>query len=316
MRTSNEAAAADVLRRWALDEELKHVVMSSPQLSAVASRIARRYTAGETIDDAIETARASIARGHRVSIEYAGESVRDAQVADAETEVFLALIERLRREAVAATVSFDLSHVGSLVDPALALRNARRIATAVERLGTTLMISAEGSDRTDLVLDLYDELTRDHGNVGITLQARLHRSVKDLDRLLDRPGPIRLVQGAFLESVDVAFPRGSAQLREAYLRFADRLIDSGHPTAIATHDADLVDSVTARHPDLMAAGNVEFEMLLGLGTQLHDRLRRAGFRTREYAVFGREWWLYVLNRIAEEPHRVYDAIVAAGARQS
>jgi proline dehydrogenase len=313
MDNASEAAAGDVLRRWALDEELKHLVMSSPELSAVASRISRRYTAGETIDSAIAAARASMARGHLVSLEYAGESVRDAHVAVAETEVFLALIERLREADIAATVSFDLSHVGSLVDPGLAARNARRMASAVEQLGTTLMISAEGSDRTDLVLDLYDELSRDHANVGITLQARLHRSAEDLDRLLDRPGQIRLVKGSFLEPVDVALPRGSRELHDAYLRFAGRLVDSGHPTSIATHDADLIDAITTRHPDPTTAPHVEFEMLLGLGTDLHDRLRRDGYRTREYTVFGGEWWLYVLNRIAEEPRRVYDAILAAGA---
>jgi proline dehydrogenase len=119
-----------------------------------ASRIARRYTAGETIDDAVATARASMARGHLVSIEYAGESVRDARVADAGTEVFLALAARLRAEELGATVSFDLSHVGSVVDRDLALRNARRMAAATAPLGTALMISAEGPDRTDLTLDL------------------------------------------------------------------------------------------------------------------------------------------------------------------
>lgn len=316
MDTPNQAAAADVIRRWALDEELKHLVMSSPHLAPVASRIARRYTAGETIDDAIEAAQASIARGHHVSVEYSGESVRDAHVAVAETEVFLALIERLRTAEIAATVSFDLSHVGSLVDRGLAVRNARRMASAVERLSTTLMISAEASDRTDLVLDLYDDLSRDHPNVGITLQARLHRSAEDLDRLLERPGPIRLVKGAFPEPLDVALPRDSQELHDAFLRFADRLIHSGHPTSIATHDADLVHAITARHPGLATDPHVEFEMLRGLGAGLHDRLRSDGYRTREYVIFGGDWWLYVLNRIAEDPRRVYDAILDAGPGRS
>lgn len=313
MNDTRQAAAANVLRSWALDEDLKHRVMSAPPLAAVASAIARHYTAGDTVDDAVAAARAGLARGHRMSLEYAGESVRDAALADAETEVFLALIDRLRAEDIAATVSFDLSHVGALVDPELGRRNARRMAAALEPLGTTLMISAEGSGRTDLVLDLYDRLLADHANVGITLQARLHRSAGDLDRLLDRPGPVRLVRGAFLEPAGVALPHDSAELRDTFLRFADRLIESGHPTAIATHDAGLVDAIIARHPGLAKAEHVEFEMLRGLGTDLHDRLRRDGFRTREYAVFGGGWWLYVLNRIAEDPARVYDAIVAAGA---
>ena len=49
-------------------------------------------------------------------------------------------------------------------------------------------------------------------------------------------------------------------------------------------------------------------MLMGLGTDLLDRLDGEGYRTREYVIFGGEWWLYVLNRIAEQPERVLAAL--------
>ena len=58
----------------------------------------------------------------------------------------------------------------------------------------------------------------------------------------------------------------------------------------------------------MKGGTVEFEMLLGLGTQLMDRLGAEGYATREYIVFGGEWWLYVLNRMAEHPERALAAL--------
>lgn len=309
---STQEKAADVLRKWALDEELKHRVMSSPPLAAVAQKIAADYSAGETVRDAIETAKQSMARGHLISLEYAGESVRDDGVAEAETAVFLDLISALRQANIAGTVSCDLSHLGSLVSPALALENARRLAHALAPLGTSLMISAEGSDRTDLVLDLYESLRNEKVDVGITLQARLHRSEKDLERLLEQPGTIRLVKGAFLEPEGIAYPRGSAELQENYLRLADRIIDAGHPFSIATHDAGLIAEILDRHPNLSEVKHLEFEMLLGLGTSTLDHLRAEGFTTREYAIFGGEWWLYVLNRIAEVPERVFDAIIAAG----
>jgi proline dehydrogenase len=296
--------------------------MSSPPLAAVARRIAERYTAGESVQEAIAAARRSQDRGHLVSLEYAGESVRDARVAEAETAVFLNLIGELRRAKIYSTVSFDLSHIGSLVSPSLALENARLMADALAPLGTALMISAEGSERTDLVLDLYDALSASGTYVGITLQARLHRSEKDLERLLeqqrllDGPGPIRLVKGAFLEATEVAYSRGSSELHQNYLRLADRILDAGHPVSFATHDAGLIDELIRRHPRLVDMPQVEFEMLLGLGTSTLDRLRADNFTTREYSVFGGEWWLYVLNRIAEDPERVFDAILAAADRPS
>ncbi|WP_461164005.1 proline dehydrogenase family protein [Arthrobacter sp. R4-81] len=311
MGDATREKAADVLRGWALDEELKQRVMSSPPLAAVAQKIAANYSAGETVRDAIEAAKRSMARGHLVSLEYAGESVRDAEVAEAETGVFLELISELKQAGIPATVSFDLSHVGSLVSPALALENARRMADALAPLGTSLMISAEGSDRADLVLDLYEALSEERVDVGVTLQARLHRSERDLERLLKQPGTIRLAKGAFLEPEGIAYPRGSAELQENYLRLAGLIIDAGHPVSIATHDAALIAEILERHPNLSEAKDVEFEMLLGLGTSTLDRLHAEGFTTREYSIFGGEWWLYVLNRIAEDPERVFDAIIAA-----
>jgi proline dehydrogenase len=232
-------AAADVLRAWALDEDLKRTVMSSPLLAAVATRIARQYSAGETVDDALAAARRSMARGHLVSLEYAGESVRDAELAQKETAVFIELISTLRAAQIPSTVSFDLSHIGSLVDPDLALQNVRSMAEAIAPLGTALMISAEGSERTDLVLDLYDTLSNEGLPVGITVQARLHRTEADLDRVLERPGVIRLVKGAFLEPPETAYPRGSAELRDGYLNLARRIMKASHPVSLATHDAEL-----------------------------------------------------------------------------
>ena len=308
------AAAADVLRAWALDEDLKSRAMSDPVIAAVARRIADRFVAGETVDDALGAARSIAERGHAVSLESTGESVRDAERAERETEVFLALIARLRDAGVPATISFDLSHIGLLLGPGTVHRNGMRLAEAVAGWDTWLMVSAEASDRTDLVLEATERLAADGAPVGLTVQARLHRTDGDLERALALPGPVRLVKGAFLESTDVALAREGAELPSRYLELAAALVRSGHRVNLATHDAPLVDAVLRDHPDAVRSGQVEFEMLRGLGTELLDRLHDQGHRTREYAIFGTEWWLYVLNRIAEQPDRVFDAILDAGGR--
>jgi proline dehydrogenase len=291
-----------------LDEDLKRRVMATPSLAVMAAQVARRYTAGETVAEAIEAAQAGMRRGHLPSIEYAGESVRERELARAETDVFLDLISAVGAAALPSTISFDLSHVGSLIDPALGLEHARRMAQASAALGTAMMISAEGSDRTDLVLDLYEQLVAEHPHVGVTLQARLHRTPTDLERVLHLPGTIRLVKGAFLEPEAVAYRRDSPQLTKAYLSLARRLISGGRPVSLATHDEELVRSLIDEHGSALRAEHVEFEMLLGLGTDLLDSLHQQGYRTREYVIFGGQWWLYVLNRIAEHPERVVTAL--------
>ncbi len=171
-----------------------------------------------------------------------------------------------------------------------------------------MMISAEGSDRTDLVLHLYELLAAEYPHVGITLQARLHRTPDDLERVLALPGTVRLVKGAFLETDATAWRHGSPELTAAYLALARRLVAVGHPVSLATYDEALVDALIAEHGDALREPGAEFEMLVGLGTSLLDRLRGEGYLAREYVIFGGEWWLYVLNRIAEQPERVLTAL--------
>lgn len=300
--------AADTLRGWALDEELKRTVLANPVLARAAGRIARRYTAGESATDALALIAANATRGHLTSIECVGESVRSADVANAEARTFQTLASELKQRGQNATVSLDLSHIGSVVSPELGLANALAIAAAARAAGTYLMISAEGSERTDLVLDLYDEIAAQYPETGITIQARLHRSPADLERVMASPGPIRLVKGAFLESEQVAHPRGSASLTDSYLEMAQRLVSAGHRVNLATHDAEIVASLKSLLGQQLHGEHVEFEMLQGLGTALLDALHEEGYTTREYVVFGPEWWLYVLNRLAEHPERVVTAL--------
>ena len=302
------AQAADVLRCWALDEDLKSRVMADPAQAALARRVAQRYTAGETILDALLLLARNSERGHRGSIECVGESVRDEAVVVRETAEFVELAGRIGKSPDSAILCFDLSHIGSMITPDLGLRNAKEIASAARDAGTSIIISAEGSDRTDLVLNLYEQLSEEFPETGITLQVRLRRTANDLARVMKRPGPIRLVKGAFLESPDVAHPRDSVPMIEAYREMAIHLVRNGHRVNIATHDAALVQLLQDDLGEELHGEHVEFEMLQGLGGTLLDSLRDEGYATREYIVYGHEWWLYVLNRIAEHPERAITAL--------
>lgn len=305
-------SAADTLRGWALDEDLKRQAMSSPAVAASARRIAQRYISGERREDALEYLHTNASRGHAFSIECIGESVRDRAVAENETAEIAQLIAHLQDAGQTPTISFDLSHVGALIDPTLGLDNALQLAGAADRAGSHLMISAEGSDRTDLVLDTFEQLSDVYPATGITLQARLHRTPDDLARVIGRRGPVRVVKGAFLEPESVAHPRESPDTLDAYLAMADVLIGAGHRANLATHDAELVGALRSQLGDRLYEPHVEFEMLQGLGTQLLDQLCTDGYATREYIVYGPQWWLYVLNRIAEQPERVFAALADLG----
>jgi len=305
--------AADALRKLALDEKAKARFCGDPALRPFMHRVARRYVAGQTIPDVLQRIGQINARGHAASAEYMGESCRDEARANAETGVFLALLGAIDGANLDCSVSLDLSHIGSVVDPELGFLNARKIAQAAAASGREVMISMEGSERADNIYATYGRLHADAGlaNVGITVPARLHRSAGDLLRLMQYPGRIRLVKGAFLEPEQLACSRNSPELAANYRRFAAGLLTSGHKCSIATHDRAVQDELAdllVQH-GLQGRQHYEFESLIGLGTEQIDSLQKRGFRTREYAVYGEEYFLYVLNRIAEEPVRLYQALL-------
>lgn len=303
---------ADSLRSLALDEAAKERFCHDPVLKPYLEKVSRRYVAGNSVNHAADAVGAIAARGHAVSVEYMGESCRDRARADGETDVFLRLIDALDAAKLASSISLDLSHIGAAIDPELGFTNAKRIAAAAARGGRELMISMEGSERTDLIYTTYRRLHDEAGahHVGITVQARLHRTVTDLPMLMRYPGRIRLVKGAFAESANTALTRVNPLLGERYRNFAAQLIAGGGACSIATHDRALQSAIAELiSPQAAHDGRAEFESLMGLGTEQIDALCQRGYPTREYAVFGTEYFLYVLNRIAEEPIRLYQAVI-------
>jgi proline dehydrogenase len=306
--------AATALRALALDEAAKEKFCNDPLLRPYMHKVSQRYVAGQTVAEALARAEHSIAQGHAASVEYMGESVRDEAFAMAETDVFMELTRAVGQRNLNCSISLDLSHVGSMVDLELGYRNLRRVALTAAEINREVMISMEGYDRADDIYAIYTRLHRDDGlhNVGITVPAKRHRTARDLPELMKLPGRIRLVKGAFLESEDISYHRNSAELAAAYRRYAHELLLSGHKCSIATHDraiqADLSALILKERIDPRW---YEFESLIGLGTEQIAGLKARGFPTREYVVFGEEHFLYVLNRIAEEPVRVYQALVDA-----
>ncbi|MEO6918276.1 MAG: proline dehydrogenase family protein [Collimonas sp.] len=302
--------AADALRKIARDEKLKASVENDPLLSVIFKRAAERYIGGSTLPECIRTIRQINAQGHAASADYMGESTRDEAKAAIETAHFLELVAAIKAHALNCTISLDLSHIGLAVDPALGIANAARIAIAARAIGREVIISMEGSERTDAILAAHAELCRQFDHVGITLQARRLRTGADLQNALQQPGKIRLVKGAYDEPETLAHPRGSEGLSVAYRQHAETLLASGHACSIGTQDRQQLEWAHAfiRQQGL-ATDHIEFETLLGLGAAPAAQMRDLGYATRQYIVYGREWFMYVCHRIAEDPQRLFQALI-------
>lgn len=306
-----ELEVAAALRHLALDENIKAYVLQHPPLYKVLLHTAMRFIGGETLTQCQEVAKSLNSRGVAVTIDYMGESTHDAVIAEHATQEFLNVIQTIANQKLDSSISLDLSHIGMVIDPELGYKNACILAKAAREAGIEMMISMEGTDHTNMILDIHQRLCERFDNVGITLQAYLYRTPNDLIAVLKRPGKVRLVKGAYEAPTSLAMPRG-ANLDYAYRQLVEKLLKSGHICSIATHDQLLLDHA---HRFVQEKGiqqdKIEFEMLKGIIPERLQVMCERGYRTRVYLPYGQEWYLYLCNRLAEHPPNIYQAVVDA-----
>jgi proline dehydrogenase len=266
---------------------------------------ARRFIAGETIEDAIAAIRAIEAQGLHHTLDYLGESVTSLQAAEEATRQYLGLIEQIDRAGVERNLSLKLTQLGLDVDRAICVDNLRKILAAGERCGFFVRIDMESSKHTEVTLEIFETVWR-HGsrNVGVVLQSCLYRTEKDFERITGLGARIRLVKGAYREPKTVAYQLRS-EVDAAFVQLARRMLTEGTYAAIATHDEDIIREVKRFASERgISRDRYEFQMLYGIRRDLQNTLRAEGYRLRVYVPFGREWFPYFMRRLGERPANV------------
>lgn len=300
-----EELVIQALKAAARDERLKYAVQQSIELYPLLWKAAKRYVTGEKREDAIAAARNYLNDNYNISIEYIGENTTNLRDCQRAKDELLQVIEEMGILSLKQTVSFDLSHIGLSINAEIAYKHLEELTQKAQQYGITLMISMEESSKTSDIITLYKKIATEYTNVGITLQVQLYRTKTDLQELMQYPGKIRLVKGAFQESVDIAMIR-SEELNKRYLAYVDQLVNANHPLSIATHDEMLIQEIERRQ--YLENPNVEVEMLYGVRPTLLNELRRKDYRCRVYLTYGNEWFLYLCHRIAEHPENLYLAV--------
>lgn len=273
---------------------------------------AARFVAGETAGEAIAAVRALNRSGLKATLDALGESVNSVEVAQQATGSYLELLDLIAVERVDANVSLKLTQMGLRVDPDRCRAHVEAILRRAAVHGNFVRIDMESSEHTQATIDLFKSLRRDFPNVGLVIQAYLHRSRSDLADLhrfgagLAHPGiNLRLCKGAYSEPPDVAYPR-KADVDANFRRLIEAHMASGNYTAVATHDPSIIDAVL-RHVDRegIAPDRFEFQMLYGIRRDLQASLAARGYAVRVYVPFGAEWYAYFTRRLAERPANLW-----------
>ena len=266
----------------------------------------RRFVAGETLDQALETIAPLARAGQRVILNHLGENVATPAEARGARDSYIRMLRSLPDAGIDGNIAVKLTQLGLDLDRELCLGLTHEIAAAAAAMRNTIEIDMEGSACTDSTLRIFEEVQREHGNAGVALQAYLRRSQSDLQRLASLNPPlnpkIRLVKGAYRESPSVAFQKKS-EVDANYRRLLDRMLElSGPVVAIATHDPALVDYAFAKIRELgLPSTRYEFQMLLGIRRDLQQKVISQGHPFRVYVPFGSAWVPYFMRRLSERP---------------
>jgi proline dehydrogenase len=266
---------------------------------------ARRFIAGETVDEAVAAVSDLPGKGLGLTLDYLGESVASAEAAAAATDDYVKIIQAIVASGVERNISLKLTQLGLDVDRATAVDNMRRILEPADANGFFVRIDMENSPYTDATIGILDTLWQQgHKNVGTVIQSYLKRSTSDIRHLNEMGARVRLVKGAYKEPKTVAYQR-KTEVDAAFVDLMRLLLDEGTYPAIATHDPNMIAETKAYAKSKgYAADRFEFQMLYGIRRDLQTALVKEGYRVRVYVPFGKQWYPYFMRRLGERPANV------------
>ena len=287
---------------------------------APARRVARRFVAGEKREDALAVIKQLNEMGALVTLDYLGEHVSDRKLARASVEEYKTVLKEIAANDLKSGVSLKLSAMGLHIDQEFCYENVREIVALARENSRFVRIDMEESALVDITLEIYRRLRTEFDNVGVVLQAYLHRTRDDLQGLIDEGiADVRLVKGAYNEPPEIAWQEREKiqqELRDlAKLMLTPEARKRGARMALGSHD-DLVynDVIAFAREQGIDPQSWEVQFLYGIRRDELTRLLHEGIRMRVYVPYGESWYPYFMRRLAERPANLTFFLRAAAGK--
>ena len=264
--------------------------------------LARPYVAGETRREAIDRVRRlQEEHGLLSTIDVLGEAIADERESRAVLEEYMAILDDLGR-CPYANISVKLSALGQALDEDLCARQLEALLEHARRYDQFVRLDMEDHTTTDSTLAHYRRLCGRYPRLGVVLQARLHRTSRDVEDLASLRPNVRLCIGIYREPAEIALQDKPA-MKVRLLELLERMWDNGQYVALATHDEAVIEKalqLAARMGKTPA--DFEVQMLLGVPrADIQRRLREQGVKVRLYVPYGAHWYHYCLRRLDNSP---------------
>jgi proline dehydrogenase len=274
----------------------------------VARRMARRFVAGEQLDEAVQATLDLKKHGILATLDYLGESVRSAKDTEEVVATYQQVLDRIHQHGLEASVSVKLTHLGLDISEELCVTNLRHILTRAKQYGIPVTIDMESTAYTDTTLRIYRTMRDEYDfkNVGTVIQAYLYRTEADMRELAQEGAHIRICKGAYLEPAELAFPN-KADTDANYVKVMGQFLraNTGAYLCIATHDEAMIEAAEKLiKEEGIAPDRFEFQMLYGVRFARQQALAKS-YKMRVYVPFGDAWYPYFMRRLAERPANLW-----------
>jgi len=300
-----------VLRRALLaasaSTRMRELITTMP----VTRDVVTRFVAGETADEVLGVVEGLLDQGLLATVDYLGEDTTDRQQAAAVTDEYVGLLARLGDSRLAAGGRAEVSVKPTAVGLGLAehgektaLENINRIAVAARNAGTTVTLDMEDHTRIDATLRLVAELRADFPDLGCVIQSYLRRSPADCQALATAGSRVRLCKGAYQAPDGVAL-ENNHDVDVCYARCLRILMEGQGYPMMATHDPRLI-QLAGIKADMVGRDKsaFEYQMLYGIRPAEQRRLAATEAQVRVYVPYGRDWYGYLVRRLAERPENL------------
>jgi proline dehydrogenase len=267
----------------------------------IVGRVARRYVAGPTLEDALRKIEELAGEGAMATLDLLGEEVKERPKALASTDEYVRMLDAIGERGLNANISVKPTAVGLKIDRTFCLENFERIASSARDHGNFVRLDMEDATTTDATLDVYRTLQPRFGNLGVVLQAYMRRTLPDIAALPEQGSNVRLCKGIYIEPRQIAY-KAYETVRLNFLAALEKLFARGFYVGVATHDEHLVCGALALIDRYQVPRErYEFQMLLGVEPILRRILLDAGHRLRVYVPYGKDWYPYSTRRLRENP---------------
>lgn len=283
---------------------INELIVSFVQIlpKSIVKKFSSRYIAGDSLQDAVLLVQELNRKGIHATIDVLGEAITTKEEAAASKQACSDVLDAIRKLQLNANLSIKPTQMGLALDEQFCYDQVLSLVEKAKLMRNFVRLDMEDSSCTDATFRLYKKLRETHDNCGTVVQAYMRRTMSDLISLSALKPNIRLCKGIYIEPVSIAY-KGKQEIRNNYLNLLKWMFENKHYVGIATHDSYLIDEAIELIRSLKIPRDAfEFQMLLGVHEDLRDYLAESGYKVRIYVPFGKDWYLYSIRRLKENPN--------------